>query len=57
MALKIERRGTTTETITGKPPLCHTCRERKPGLYTVDVYNKPMCYDCAVAAGRMVPHG
>jgi hypothetical protein len=57
MALKVERRGTTTDNISSKPSLCHTCKERKEGLFTVDVYGKPMCYDCAVAAGRMVPHG
>ena len=57
MALKIERRGTTSDSITGKPNLCHTCKERKQGIFTTDVYMKPMCYDCAVAAKRIVPHG
>ena len=57
MALKIERRGTTSDNLNQKPNLCHTCKERKTGLFTVDVYNRAMCYDCAVAAGRMVPHG
>jgi hypothetical protein len=57
MALKVERRGATSQNLTGKPEMCHTCKERKPGLFTTDVYMKPMCYDCAVKAGRMVPHG
>jgi hypothetical protein len=57
MALKVERVGTTSDSIGTKPNLCHTCKERKTGLFTTDVYGKPMCYDCAVIAGRMVPHG
>jgi len=56
MALRVEYKGTTSET-KGKPNLCHTCKERKDGIFTTDVYMKPMCYDCAVKAGRMVAHG
>lgn len=54
MALKIEQRGTTSDGIQSKPMLCHTCKERKTGVFTIDVYGKPMCHDCAVAAGRAV---
>ena len=56
MALRVEYKGTTSD-MKSKPNLCHTCRERKEGLFTVDVYGKPMCYDCGVAARRIIPHG
>lgn len=54
MALKIERTGTTTDTMANKLPLCHTCRERKEGLYTVDEYMKPRCADCSRAVGKPI---
>jgi len=54
MALKVERVGTSTDTIAGKPPLCHTCRQRKEGLYSVDEYMKPRCADCCRVAGKPI---
>jgi hypothetical protein len=55
MALKVERRGgVVTTTSLQKPNLCHTCGQRKPGLFTVDAYNKPLCSDCARAQKRDV---
>lgn len=57
MALKVERVGTTTDTMGSKPNLCHTCKERKTGVFTLDVYAKPQCGDCARAQGKPIPHG
>lgn len=35
-------------------PQCHTCLERKGGLFTVSVNGKPMCADCARTAGKPI---
>ena len=57
MALKVERRGgpnTTDSMAANKPALCHTCKQRKPGLFTTDVYGNPQCADCARAQNRPI---
>lgn len=56
MALKVEKRGDPINTagLSGKPHLCHTCKLRKTGLFTVDVYNNPQCADCARAQNRPI---
>lgn len=56
MALRTEKKGQpmTTTAMNQKPRLCHTCKERKQGLFTVDAYANPMCADCARAAKRPI---
>lgn len=51
--------GTTTAP---KLPVCHTCLERKAGLFTLGPDGKPQCGDCAAGQGKpipghVVPHG
>ena len=47
--------GTTSGGLVGqKPLLCHTCKERKHGLFTIDPYGNPQCADCAAARGRPI---
>ena len=57
MALKVEREGVVSSAMDAKPMLCHTCKLRKTGVFTTDVYGKPMCYDCGVRLNRIVQHG
>lgn len=38
-----------------KLPVCHTCLERKEGLFTLDSNGKPQCGDCANRQGRPIP--
>jgi hypothetical protein len=45
---------TTSKTIVHRLPQCHTCRERKGGLFTVDVNGRPQCADCARKAGKPI---
>lgn len=55
MALRVERKGDPITTAgLEKPLLCHTCKQRKTGIFTTDPYNNPMCHDCAVKAKRAV---
>ena len=51
MALIVQREAnlTTSDSLRGKPQLCHTCRERKTGVFTLDAEQKPMCNDCHVS--------
>jgi len=46
---------TTSNLGSNKPPVCHTCKERKTGVFTFDSYGKPQCGDCARAEGRPIP--
>jgi len=47
MALKVETRGiVTTESLTSKPILCHTCKTRKTGVFDTDPNGDPRCPDC-----------
>lgn len=55
MALKIEYRGTTTGTIKETLQMCFTCKIRKEGLFTIDMYGNPMCAECAEKARRPMP--
>lgn len=56
MALIVQREGlTTTDSMRNKPMLCHACRTRKTGVFTLSADNKPMCGDCAAAIGRPIP--
>jgi len=58
MALKVERRGlVTSDNLVSKPLLCHTCKERKPGLFTTDGNNKPQCPDCREAEEQRQSRG
>lgn len=54
MALIVQKSQITTSDGPVKPNLCHTCGERKPGLFTHDVYGKPQCADCARASGKPI---
>ena len=54
MALVVERRVTTTNSIEPKAQLCHTCRERKSQLFTIGVDGKPICADCCRKIGRPI---
>lgn len=47
MALKVEMRGlNTTESVVSKPTLCHTCKQRKLGVFDADPNGNPRCPDC-----------
>ena len=48
MALKIEKRGEGMVKTTDppKPHLCHTCKQRKTGIFGIDPNGNPQCGDC-----------
>ena len=48
-----ERKITSTGSLRGGTK-CHTCGEAKPGLFTIDVYGKPLCAGCARAQKRPI---
>ena len=37
---------TTAADIESKPRICHTCKERKTGIFRMDAYGKAQCFDC-----------
>jgi hypothetical protein len=53
MGLAVPRM-TTSKGIVQRLPECHACRERKGGLFTIDVNGKKICADCARKAGRPI---
>ena len=54
MPLVSERTYLPPPTIVKRLPECHTCHERKAGLFTLDVQHKPICADCARKAGKPI---
>lgn len=54
MALLVQRPPRAKVGVT-KLPLCHTCRENKSGLFTIDSQGKPRCADCSALVGRPIP--
>jgi len=53
MGLAVPRM-TTSKGIVRRLPECHTCRERKGGLFTVNANGKQICADCARKAGKPI---
>lgn len=54
MALIVDKTGVVTTASMAKPMLCHYCRERKLGPFTVSPENKPTCADCAAKMGKPI---
>ena len=55
MALVVQRdKVTSSESMRVQLMMCHTCHVRKGGLFTLDVYQRAQCADCARAAGKPI---
>lgn len=37
-----------------RPPLCMSCGQRNPGIYTINGYGQQVCPDCAGEKHRLV---
>lgn len=55
MSIILRDQVNTTESLKKPTPqACHTCKQRKEGLFTMDPNGRPQCAGCARAAGNPI---
>lgn len=44
----------TTSTSKDRPMTCHTCKEKKTGVFGMDSNGRPCCFDCLPEADKAI---